>query len=421
MPYTHRIISLSFTTAICLLIGQPAATVEPSWPNWRGPDGTGHSTESALPVRWDAKSIVWKASLRGSGQSTPIIWGDRIFLTSALDNGKTRLVFCLSRKDGKPLWEREAWTGTPEQTHKMNGWASASCATDGERVVAFFGKGGLHCYTVEGKHLWSRDLGTFPGQWGTGSSPIIVGNLVIQNCDAAGQGLLMGLDKQTGKTVWETKRPVPERGGWTTPILINAGKRQEIVLNGEKAVTAHDPATGKLLWSCKSFAGRGDPTVTFGKGLVYAVNGQPGDIYSIRPGGEGDVTRTHMAWHTPRSGGRDEPSPTQVGDYLIVPTMSGITTCYECATGKVLWKERLNGAFSSSPIVVGGLVLIQNEAGETSVIEPGPKFKLIGENTLSSPKAETFRASLVPCGGQIFSRSDHTLYCIGTGKTGSGQ
>src|SRR5262249_17355065 len=143
----------------------------------------------------------------------------RIFLTSALDKGRKRLVFAVDRQKGSILWQHEAWSGEPEQSHGMNGWASATCATDGERVVAFFGKGGLHCYAVDGKHLWSRDLGMFPGPWGTAACPIILGDLIIQNCDASKEAALVALDKKTGKTVWQTPRPGPDRGGWSTPVL----------------------------------------------------------------------------------------------------------------------------------------------------------------------------------------------------------
>src|SRR5262249_22164756 len=152
---------------------------ESNWPRWRGPNGDGHSDETGLPVRWDVGSVVWRTPLKGIGHSSPVIWGDRIFITSATDSGKTRWVICADRKTGKVLWEKEAWTGTPEKSHAQNGWASATCATDGERVVAFFGKGGIHCYGLDGKPLWSRNLGEFPGQWGTAASPVIVGNLVI--------------------------------------------------------------------------------------------------------------------------------------------------------------------------------------------------------------------------------------------------
>jgi outer membrane protein assembly factor BamB len=401
---------------ICLICGLSSSFVRADdWPSWRGPRGDGHSTEKDIPIRWDAKSIVWKTPLPGSGQSSPVVWGERIFLTAALDKGKKRIVFCVDRKTGSILWQREAWSDVPEPSHAMNGWASPTCATDGERVVAFFGKGGLHCYSVEGKHLWSRDLGSFPGPWGTAACPIIVGDLVIQNCDALGESSIVGLDKHTGKTVWQTPRTPPDKGGWSTPVLVAADSRRELVLNGEKAVTAYDPVTGKELWRCKSFAGRGEPTVTPGNRLLHVINGLAGDIYAIRPGGQGDVTKTLMVWHTPRKGGRDQPSPILVGNHLIVADMKGIATCYDSASGKELWKDRLRGAFSSSPIAAGGLVYFQNEAGETFVLEPGPKMKVIAENTLDAT-GEVFRASLTPSRGQVFSRSQTQLYSIGTTK-----
>jgi outer membrane protein assembly factor BamB len=384
-----------------------------NWPQWRGPSGDGHSAEKGLPLEWDARAIAWRTPLRGRGQSTPVVWGERVFLTFAVDAGRTRLVTCVDRRSGKVLWEKEAWTGTPEPSHAQNGWATATCATDGERVVAFFGKGGLHCYSVEGEPLWSRDLGSFPGEWGTAASPVIVGDLVIQNCDAAGVGSLVAVNKKDGKDAWKAPRTAPERGGWTTPVLVDVGGgKKELVVNGEKAVTSYDPLTGTQLWSCKSFAGRGDPTVTPGNGLVFVVNGVPGDIYAVRPGGTGDVTKSRMAWHTPRKSGRDEPSPILVGDYLVVASMGGITTCYKAGDGSELWTERLNGTFSSSPVAVDGKALFQNEAGETYVIEPGPKFKLVTQNTLGA-KGEVFRASLTPCAGQIFTRSDKAIYCVG--------
>ena len=404
--------SLAFVAGVLFLFTLGASAAEPNWPRWRGPEGNGQSAETNIPLKWDASSVVWKTPLKGIGQSSPIVWGERIFLTSALGSGKTRLVMGLDRKSGKVLWEKEAWTGTPEASHNQNGWASATCATDGERVVAFFGKGGLHCYDVEGKPLWSRDLGAFPGAWGTAASPVIVGDLVIQNCDAAGVGLLVAVDKKTGKDAWKTPRPAPERGGWTTPVLIDVDGKQELVLNGETTVTSHDPATGKILWTCKTFIGRGDPTVTPGKGLLFVVNGQPGDIYAIKPGGSGDITKSHMAWHTPRKNGRDQPSPILVDDYLVVSSMSGMTTCYQASTGKPLWTERIKGVFSSSPVAAGGVVYFQNEAGETTVIKPGPKLDIVETNVLAA-KGEVFRASLTPCGGQMFSRSDKALYCIG--------
>jgi outer membrane protein assembly factor BamB len=413
----------SFTSkALALLAAVPAAllacaaSADSNWPHWRGPNWDGHSAEKGLPVKWDSRSVVWKVPLKGRGQSSPVVWGERVFLTTALDGGKERVVFCVDRKDGRTLWEHAAWTGAPEKSHAMNGWASPTCATDGEVVAAFFGRGGLHGYTAEGKPLWSLDLGPFEGPWGTAASPVIVGDLVVQNCDAEREAYLLAVDKRTGKTVWKTPRDAPERGGWSTPVLVGAGGRKELVLNGAKAVTAYDPATGKPLWHCKSFNGRGEPTATPGNGLVFMVNGLAGDIYAVRPGGQGDVTQSHMAWHTPRKGKRDQPSPILVGKHLLVADMAGLVTCYEADTGKVLWTERLQGSFTSSPIAAGGLAYFQNEAGVTFVIKPGPKFDLVSRNALDAASDEIFRAALTPSRGQLFARSDRVLYCIGPSK-----
>ncbi len=409
-------------TALLLICLAGRLQAEGNWPRWRGPEGTGHSLETGIPVKWDAQAVVWKTALPGQGQSSPIIWGERIFMTTALDKGKQRVVFCVDRRDGKILWQHLAWTGEAEKSHPMNGWASATCCTDGERVMAFFGKGGLHCYSVEGKPLWSRtDLGTFEGPWGTAACPVLIGDLLIQNCDSQTDSYLLGVDKKNGQTVFKTPRANPQRGGWSTPVLAKAGPGQELVLNGEDWLVGYDPATGQELWKCKTFKGRGEPTVTPGHGLVFVINGLSGDIYAVRPGGRGDITKTHMAWHTPRKTRRDQPSPILVGNFLTVVSMDGVATGYDSATGKEQWKDRIQGQFTSSPVAAGGLVYFQSEAGETYVLKPGPKMEIVAQNKLGAPAAEIFRASLTPSEGQIFSRSDRTLYCIGTRQKGSGK
>ncbi len=384
---------------------------EADWPRWRGPQGNGHTAESELPVKWSAEDIAWKTSLPGSGQSSPIVWGERIFLTSALDQGRERLVFCVDRASGKILWQQTAWKGEPELIHRMNGWASASCATDGEIVVAFFGRGGIHAYSMDGQPLWSRDLGTFEGPWGTAACPVLIDDLVVQNCDADADAFIVALDKRNGKDVWRTKRR--DHRGWSTPILVESGKRRELVLNGHEGVQAYDPATGHELWFCQSFNGRGEPTVTPAGDLLCVVNGLAGDIYSVRPGGDGDVTATHMAWHTPRRGGRDCPSPIVVGKFIIVCDMAGVATCYDADDGHVYWKDRLSGKFSGSPIAAKGLVYFLNEAGTTIVIKPGPALEVVAENALAAGGDEIFRASITPVGKQFLLRSTSVLYCVG--------
>jgi outer membrane protein assembly factor BamB len=394
-----------------LVLGTVTVGAEVNWPRWRGPHQDGHSAETSLPVKWSAENIVWKTQLPGSGQSSPIIWGDRVFLTSALKQGKERVVLCIDRQTGLVVWQNTAWKGEPEPIHEMNGWASATCVTDGEIVVAFFGRGGLHAYSVEGKPLWSRDLGKLEGPWGTSACPIIVGDMVIQNCDADADACIRAFHKQTGEDVWRTTRP--DHRGWSTPIVVEAKNRREIVVNGHAGVQAYEPATGRELWFCKSFNGRGEPTVTPAGNLLCVVNGLPGDFYSVRPGGDGNVTDTHMAWHTPRTGGRDCPSPIVLGEFIIVCDMGGIATCYNAVDGHVTWKSRLSGKFSGSPIAAGGLVYFVNEAGRTSVLRPGPDFQLVAENELPAGNEEVFRASPSPCNGQIFIRSTSVLYCIG--------
>jgi outer membrane protein assembly factor BamB len=388
-----------------------ACRAEANWPRWRGPHEDGHSSEAHLPVKWDAKSIAWKVPLPGRGQSTPVIWGERMFLTTALDDGRERRVLCLDRNGGKILWQQTAWTGQPEKSHIMNGWASPSCVTDGQIVVAFFGIGGLHAYTVDGKPLWSRELGSFESPWGVAACPVIVGDRVIQNCDSDAGAYLIALEKSSGETAWKTTRP--DHRGWSTPILVKAGGRQELVLNGHDAVRGYDPENGKELWSCRSFNGRGEPTVTPAGDVLCVVNGLGGDIYAVRPGGSGDVTDTRMAWHTPRKGGRDIPSPIVVGKYITVVNMKGIATCYDAASGHEVWKDRIGANFSSSPIAAGGLAYFQSENGDTVVLRPGPKLDIVARNSLEPSSEEIFRASLVPSEEQIFSRSDRVLYCIG--------
>ena len=398
--------------ALTLLATSSGFAADSNWPRWRGPLGNGQVTETNLPTQWDASSVLWRVPLKGIGQSSPTIWGERMFMTTALENGKQRVVFCVNVSDGKTQWEHVAWTGTPEESHVMNGWASSTCVTDGEIVVAFFGKGGLHAYSVDGKHLWSKDLGVFTSPWGTAACPVIVGNLVIQNGDSDKDAFIEAFNRKTGESVWRKKRP--DNRGWSTPILIRRGGRDELVLNGHTGVTAYDPSTGEELWFTKNSMGRGEPTVTQGSGLLIVLCGLAGDMYALRP--DDSSAQPEVVWTAPRREGRDLPSPIVIGDYVLVCTLKGIGSCYQAQSGKLLWKERFNGQFSSSPIAINGLALFQNEAGETVVIKPGPSFEMVGRNTLNAPSDEIFRASLTPFAGKIYSRSTKALYCIGQPK-----
>ncbi len=395
-----------------IILATPAAQAEVRWPRWRGPRGDGHSPESQLPIQWDHSHVRWRTALESGGESSPIVWDEKVFLTTAGKDGRHRNIVCIDRRDGNVIWEKQIeHAGELEQLHKMNSFASPTCATDGEVVVAFFGNAGLHAYTLEGRPLWSKTLGTFDNIWGPAASPVIVDDLVIQNGDADSDAFLAAFDKRTGDEVWRVPRP--NHRGWSTPVLIDADGRRELVLNGHEGVAAYDPASGKLLWSCRGFAGRGEPTATPGDAMVFLVNGLAGDVYAVAPGGSGDVTGSRMRWHTPRKVGRDLPSPILLGDCLVVSSMGGVVVGYDAADGSQLWTDRLKGNFSASPIAAGGRAYFQAEDGSVAVVEAGSRLKLVARNTLDVDPDEIFRATPAPCDGQFLLRSDRALYCIG--------
>ena len=410
------------TTCVVLLscafcvVASAAVQAQTNWPRFGGEQGNFTSEEKGIPQSWTDSDVQWQVDLGGIGQSVPVVWDKRIFVTSSeqLSDGKVaRFVHCLNRLDGKTIWKQQAATGPGESLHKMNTWATPSCATDGELVVAYFGPGGLHCYNFDGEHQWSLNPVKASGAWGFAGSPIILGNRVLQNCDGEGKSFLLAVEKRTGEEVWRTERKATPKGGWSTPIVIDTGKRKELVLNGEFGVQGYDPETGEDLWYCQSFNGRGTPVPAWTHGVLVTINGKPGDIYAVKPGGTGDVTDSHMAWHTKRGGGRDLPSPVAIGDYIFTVNMSGIATMYDAPSGKEIWKERLGGNFSATPFIANGLIYAMDEEGTTHVIRPGEKLDVVAKNSLGNRSGEIFRASATPSSGQVFIRSDKALYCVG--------
>jgi len=385
------------------------------WPQWRGPHGDGYVTDAPPPIVFSADNIVWKTPLPGSGQSSPVVWDDRIFLTSYLDRGAERLVFAVDRHSGKLLWQKTAWKGTPEPSHQMNGWASATCATDGERVYAFFGRGGgLFCYSRDGELLWNNPLGPFEGPWGTAACPILLDDLVIQNCDSESNARLEAFDKLTGKPVWTAKRD--DYRGWSTPFIDRRGSRTQIILNGHTGVRSYDPKDGKELWFCSSQVGRGEPTVTpFGRDRIVVLNGLGnGALYAVQTDGSGDVSGTKRVWETPRKTPRDLPSPAIIGNsVLIMSQRTGILTCFDVETGKQVWQDRIGGDHAASPVVLDGKALFVAESGEVLVIDPAANEHIVARNNINAPQTEIFRASLAAHEGQWLLRSNTVLYCIG--------
>ena len=410
-------IALRLALGLVLLQVPAALNAEQRWPRFRGADANGRSADRDVPVKWSPDDVAWRTELPGTGHSSPCLWDGNIFLTSGRRNeeGKVeRLILRLESREGKVVWQQVASVTAPENNHRMNSFATSTCATDGERVIAFFGQGGIHCYDFLGQKLWSRDLGEFPGPWGTAASPIIVGDKVIQSCDRQGDSCLVALDKSTGEVIWKTARRAKPRGGWSTPIVIRTDSRKELVLNGEFGVTGYDPDTGKELWFCRGFNGRGTPTPLFAEGVLYVISAKRGDSFALRPGGRGDVTQSHMVWHTPRPVGRNLASPVLEGNHLLTVSMEGKAYCYDRETGRELWAEPLKGGYTASPLVAGGLFYLLEDSGRTLVIKPDDKLNVVATNDLGAGNGEVFRTALIPCEGRIFTRSDRAAYCIGT-------
>lgn len=383
-----------------------------NWERWRGPMQNGHSLDQVAPLTWSDSQIRWQTELPGGGQSSPIVWGDRIFLTTEQDNGARRLVLAVSRDSGEILWQRQVWEGRPESSHAMNGWASATCVTDGKHVVAFFGIGGLHCFTVSGEHVWTRDLGPFEGPWGTAACPIIWNGLVIQNGDADANAFIAAFDLQTGQEKWRTRRP--DFRGWSTPVIVDSGNRTELVVNGHTGTIAYDPASGTQLWFCPCPKGRGTPSVTPHNGKLFVVNGLGGGgAYAVRPGGSGNVLESHQLWFSERRT-RDLPSPAVIGNTLLVMSLRGsVLSGYDIDSGQELWKERVGGQISASPVCYRDHAVFIAEDGTGVVIDPrSPDQRIAALNRLTVGDDEIFRASVTPNRGELLIRSNRRLICI---------
>ena len=410
---------------VCLLLGAGALLAQQPevrmvgvegegakyWPVWRGPSGQGLAT-GTYPDTWSAtENVVWKKPVPGRGNSSPIVWGDRIFLTSAHEGGRRVSLIAFRRTDGVQLWEAFAPDGRTGRAHYKNGHASATPSTDGTLVYASFGSRGLAAFDFNGKLVWHKDLGDVDNYHGAAGSPLLYKNRIILYQDFDGGSFVAAFDAKTGKELWRTPRRASV--GWGTPVAVTVEKRDEVIVSSQSSVTAYDPDTGRELWVCDGNSFEVIPTPVVGHGLVFAASGRVGPTLAIRPGGRGNVTRTHLAWTSPK-GSPFVPSPILFGDQLYtVNDMASIVTSFEAATGKVLWQGRLGVAqregFSASPVAVDGKIFFTNDQGETFVLRAGPAFELlrtnrIGEATLASP-------ALVD--GRWYIRTDRSLFAIG--------
>ena len=371
----------------------PAGDGARYWSRWRGPSGQGVVEGSGYPDTWsDTANVHWKVPVPGIGHSSPIVWGDRIFLTTSRNRGQQVSILCFRRSDGALLWETDAPEGRAERHHGKNTPASATPTTDGERVYASFGSRGMMAVDFEGNLVWHRDLGRIDNYHGPAGSPLLYRDTVIIYQDQDGGAFVIALDARTGETRWRTARSA--RVGWGTPVAISVGDHDELIVSSQQLVQSYDPATGDELWRCTGMLREVIPTPVVGLGLVFCTSGRAGPTLAIRPGGRGDVTDTHVEWRTSR-GSPFVPSPILYGDYLYtLNDMSSIITCLNARTGETVWQERLGRptreGISASPIIVDDKLFVTNDNGQTFVLKTGPEFELlhindIGTRTLATP------------------------------------
>jgi outer membrane protein assembly factor BamB len=411
----------SFLLIAVLAVNASAA----DWPSFRGPHSSGISEEKGLPTRWDdQENLIWKLDLPGPGSSSPVVWGDKVFVTCYSGYGSNqrnpgdqadlrRHLLCVDRKAGKVLWDKEVKAKLPEARFAgpyitLHGYASSTPATDGERVYVFFGKTGVFAYDLDGNELWHADVGSGTHPWGSGTSPLLYKDFVIVNA-AVESGALVALNKKTGKEKW---RAGGLRSCWGSPALVDVpGGKPELVMSLPNTMRAFDPDTGKELWKCEGIREQYlCPTVVSRDGIVYTIGARAKKAIAVKAGGSGDVTATNRLWA--KSVGSNVVSPAILGGHLYWVNEEGMAYCLKARDGERIYAERLQGGAYAAVALADGKIYAVTRTGGTYVLAAGPKFEQLAHNTLSDDSI--FNASPAVSQGQLFLRSNKALYCIGT-------
>lgn len=404
-----------------------------NWPGWRGPSGDGVSAGKGIPTKWSStENIAWRIAVPGEGHSSPIVWGDKVFLTSSLTEKNKRILLCIDRLSGQTVWQRDVVQSPPETIHRLNSRASGTPATDGKQVYVTFmraegdkviapnvgserlitpGKIIVAAYDLDGNEKWKTNVGDFVSAHGFNTCPVLFEDSVILNGDHDGDAYLVALDRQSGRERWRTRRENKTRS-YVTPIIREIDGITQMILSGSLCVASYDPRNGKRHWIVDGPTEQFVASMVYDGKYVFATGGYPErHTLAIRPGGKGNVTDTHIAWRTTR-GAAYVPSPIISGRYLLMVADSGIASCFEARTGKRHWMERLPGGHSPSPVSADGLVYFVSDRGVTTVIRPSETFAVIAKNELGEPVS----ASPAISQGQIFLRTHQHLYCIGSKK-----
>lgn len=436
---------------LALLAAQSSSTSaarSSNWAQWRGPDSQGVSDEKNLPTEWsETKNVLWKAELPGKGFSQPIIWGNKVFLTTDVEGGPapeshkppkhmlgdkeyrhpdwdsvdklhTFKTLCLNRDTGKILWEQTSYSGTVfDYRHKRGNYAAPTAVTDGKYVISYFGSEGVYCYDFNGKLIWKKSIGNIDTfGMGVGASPVLYESLVIFVCDqnlaVPKDSFMIALDKKTGNQVWRVERPI--QGSWATPVIVKSGERTEMVTSGNEFLISYDPATGKELWRTTGLKSHAIATPVIGHGIAILSSGYPAKaVTAVRLGASGNLDGTDkIAWKY-NKGTAYVPSPILYGDYVYLMSDAGIMSCLNAKTGEVIYEGgRVPVAtkfYGASPVAFDGKILLTSDDGDTFVIKAGPKHEVLATNSIGEP----CRTSIAIADGKLFIRGDKHLFCIG--------
>lgn len=408
-----------------------------NWPSWRGPNQDNTSPESQFPTTWSrSDNVKWRTPLPEAGNSSPIVWGDSVFVTQAVRDGRERTLMAFDRATGKLRWQHGVTYDKADPRHKSNPHCAASPVTDGERVIASFASAGIVAYDFSGKQLWRTDLGPQKHEWGQGSSPIIHDDLVIVYHGPGKSSALHALDKRTGAQKWSVPLKEvhpPERfdgfagksdgemGTFSTPLVIAAGGRDEIILPVVNKLRAFAPATGRELWSADGMSPLVYGSPTFGEGRLVSYAGFFGSVTYVQPGGNGDVTSQRLFFER-RMRKHTIGSPLIKDGHVYLCVTDGFAQCYELASGKLLWEERLpatgaSGQIWGSSVLAGERIYVTNQSGDTFVLRAAPKFEVIATN----PLRELSNSTPALANGEILLRTHAALYCVAESKPTAGR
>lgn len=415
----------NIVAAVLLVVCLSSVKAE-DWPQWRGPTGQGFCTEEGILLNWsDTENVKWKIPLEQQGNSTPVIWRDKIFLTQANKDGEIRSLLCLARADGKLLWQRDVPYGEMERNWNPNWYANASPVTDGQRVVVSFASAGMYCFDLAGNQLWKRtDLGKWEHQFGSGSSPVLYRDLAILWCgpNENGRNFLLAVNKATGETVWEADQPY---GSWSTPLVTKVSGQDQLLLGLSKDVKGapldktgflygFDPQSGKELWRCQGLSSYvyTSPLYSSAHNIAVGMSGYGGSAMAVKLGGSGDITADRL-WHHPNNTQRVG-SGMIVGDHAYIVEENGVPHCYELKTGEEVWKvDQRPGAGTTwgSMVHANGRLYVLMRDGATLVFAASPRYELLATNSLG--RGQSTNSSLAISNGDIFIRTFKHLWCIG--------